>query len=47
MNNCFYCNKELYNDEGLKLLYYRVCNAFCLSKCLSLEQIKQLYRISK
>lgn len=47
MNSCFKCDEELEDDEGIQLLYYRFCDAFCLSKSLTLEQIKQLYKTAK
>ena len=47
MNACFCCDEELEDDEGIQLLYYRFCSPSCLSKSLTLEQIKQLYKIAK
>ena len=46
MGFCFCCDEELH-DEGIQLLYYRFCSNSCLSKSLTLEQIKQLYKIAK
>lgn len=47
MNSCFKCNEELEDDEGIQLLQYLFCSPSCLSKSLTLEQIKQLYKIAK
>lgn len=47
MNFCFKCKEPLPDDEGIQLLYYRFCSPSCLAFCLTLEQIRQLYKIAK
>ena len=47
MDSSFCCDEQLEDWEGIQLLYYRFCSNSCLAKFLTLEQIKQLYKIAK